>query len=98
MLRPVLWVSLGGVVLIIRAKRHSKLDEGNLDDGHALERIHDPRHRRMLPIFDLDPVLRPSGLIWAIPSFRYQSLQAHLTGRKKQIGPDLSLFEVIPED
>jgi hypothetical protein len=44
------------------------------------ERLHHPVHRRVLPVFHLDPVLRPTSLIGPVPALRDQTLQTHVAG------------------
>jgi hypothetical protein len=51
-----------------------------------------------LGVLDLAPVWGPAGAIGSVTAFRYQTLQPHPTGRSKQIGTDLALFERRNED
>jgi hypothetical protein len=74
------------------------LADGELTSG-ALPRSHHPKHRRMLPVLQLDPVFRPTSLIWpGFPPLRHQAFKAHIAGGTKQVGPDFSLFEIAHED
>jgi hypothetical protein len=57
------------------------------------ERIHDPAHRRMRAVLDLDPVRTSTTAIWPIPTFRYQTFEPHIASRPKQVGTNLALFE-----
>ena len=36
-------------------------------------------NRRMLAVLHLDPVLRPTGLIWTVATLRHQSLKTYTT-------------------
>jgi hypothetical protein len=59
----------------------------------ASKRIFRPVHSRRGWIFDLNPITGRAGAITAIPAFRDQPLQSHLTGSLEQIRPDLALLE-----
>jgi hypothetical protein len=54
------------------------------------KRLHHPAHRGMFPVLDLDPVLRPSGLIRPVTPLRYQSLKPELARLAEQVGADFS--------
>jgi len=47
----------------------------------------------VLPVLDLDPVLRPPGLIGPVAMLRDEALQPELASLAKQVRPDLALFE-----
>jgi len=60
--------------------------------------LHLAAHRRMRPVFDFDPVLRPSRLMRPIPPLAHQSLKPHAAGRPKQFRSDLAPLERVDED
>jgi hypothetical protein len=55
-------------------------------------------HHGMLPVLDLDPMLRPTSLIKPIAMPAHQALQAHLARGDEQVRPDFPLFEIASED
>ena len=55
------------------------------------ERIHHPAERRMLPVLDLDPAIKPAGTIEAVAVLRNQPLQVHQAGNSSWT--DLALLE-----
>ncbi|MEY9459654.1 hypothetical protein ABH973_000067 [Bradyrhizobium ottawaense] len=59
----------------------------------AAHGIQHPRDRRMRSVLHLDPVLRSTGSITPVASFRDQALKAHATGSTKQIRAYLSGLE-----
>jgi len=50
-------------------------------------------HRRVCPVLDLDPVLRPAGAIASVAPFRDQALEAQAAGGAEQLGADLAWLE-----
>jgi hypothetical protein len=58
---------------------------------HAIESV-------MLPVFDLDPVLRPASLIRPVAVFGDDPLQPHVAGRAEKVEPDLATLEWVDED
>ena len=52
----------------------------------------------MLPVLDLDPILRPAAVLWPVAALRHQSLKPHAAGGAKQVRADLPLFERRHED
>jgi len=50
-------------------------------------------HRRMLPVFHFQPILRPSRLIRPVAALRDKSLQSHVAGGPEEVRPDLALLE-----
>ena len=65
--------------------------------GAAVSFLH-PIEGVVLPVLDLDPVLRPAGLIGPIAMLRDQTFEAKLAGLAKQVRSYLALFEGIDED
>jgi hypothetical protein len=52
----------------------------------------------MPAVLDFDPVIRPSGTIAAICTFRDQALKSHVACGLEQVGADLALLERRRED
>jgi hypothetical protein len=57
------------------------------------ERIHHPAKRRIRPVLDLDPAIKPTTAIRALTLFRNQPLQPHQAGVPKQVRADFALLE-----
>ena len=52
----------------------------------------------VLPVFDLNPMLRPTGLIGPVAMLGDETLQPELAGLAGQVRPDLALLKGIDED
>jgi hypothetical protein len=48
------------------------------------------RDRRMLPVLNLDPILRHAALIWPVAALRDESFEPHVAGGAEEIRPDLA--------
>ena len=52
----------------------------------------------MLPVLDLDPVLRSTGLIRSVAVLTDETFQAKLAGFEEEVWSDLALLKGIDED
>ena len=57
-----------------------------------------PGHRRAGRVLDLDPVRRPAGAIWPVPTLRDQPFKPHVAGGAEQVRADLALLEGCDEN
>jgi len=78
---------------MFRAETHDTTAD-RLESSAAVGFLH-PSESIVLPVLEVDPVLRPTSLIRLL---RHEALKTHLAGRAGEITADLAALERVDED